>query len=148
MTGDERSRRRQCLCIIHANTGWTMDAGQAIDLIDQPRLFASSLEWNSNLFKRVADCIRDGLAANSDTLSQRRLKNWAVPYCNQVLQRLNSNWPANNATGNSRSSSYVQTLIGQEFCWNQIAYGMYGLHTLSQACGLNDTIVECSFVNP
>lgn len=125
-----------------------MAPGQAIDLIDQPRLFASSLEWNGNLFKRVADCIRDGLTVNSDTLSQRRLKNWAAAYCNHVLRRLNSNWPANSTTGNDVNSPFVQTLIDQEFCWNQIAAGFYGLHARSQPCGLNSTVVECSFVTP
>ena len=81
-------------------------------------------------------------------MSQRRLKNWCVPYCNQLLHRLNNNWPANAATGNDVSSVHVQTLIEQEFLWNQIAYGFYGIRARSQMCGLNLTVVECSFVTP
>ena len=120
----------------------------AINLVDQPKLFSTISEWNQNLFKRVADCIRDTLPIKTDTDTQMQIKNWAAPFCNNILRILNENWAnTNNISGNYLWG--LRVIINQEFNWTSVAKRLYGSNGQLTSCGLVMSVVpDCAFVTP
>ena len=116
------------------------DTIQAIQPRDQPRLFATQNEWNTNLFKRVSDCIRDTNIESTDNVYQQRLKYWAIPQCNEILRILNNNW--DNAING------VVVLNQQEYFWQRVSGILYGVRANTQMCGLAASVVNCAYVTP
>ena len=115
-----------------------------IDLKDQPRLFSTLAEWNQNLFMRVADCIRDTMTSETDSVVQLNMKAWASLCCNQILSTLNQNDVSTTADFNTLS-----VLVNQEYCWRRIAFRIYGIRTQTQACGIQSSEVpDCVYVTP
>jgi hypothetical protein len=121
----------------------------AIELVDQPRLFSTLSEWNQNLFRRVADCIRDTLPMASDTPAQVMMKNWAAPLCNDILRVLNENWTNTNDVILGTSSWGLRVIINQEFYWNGVASRLYGSNKKFTSCGLaTSALPDCAYVTP
>ena len=92
---------------------------------------------------------RDTAPLSSDTFYRRQIKNWAVPLCNDLLRKLNSNW-INTGYGDAsyqvNTAKSLETLVNAESEWNRIAYGIYGLITRQQNCGVNGSYTNCIYV--
>lgn len=120
----------------------------SINLVDQPKLFANLTEWNQNLFKRVADCIRDTAITGTETYNLLLLKSYAQPLCNNILRLLNENWTDSNGITTNDANS-LRVLINQEYSWTNLAIRIYGSNANRQACGINTAVVpDCIYVTP
>lgn len=120
----------------------------SINLVDQPRLFTSLTQWNQNLFKRVADCIRDTAITGTETNNLLLVKNYAIPLCNNILRILNENWVDSNGITTNGANS-LRVLINQEYTWTNLATRIYGSNANRQACGIDTAVVpDCVYVTP
>lgn len=141
----------RCVLISLTFLSIILHPSSSISIADQPRAFSSLTEWNQNLFKRVADCIRDTRTVSpTDNVSQRIIRRWAEPLCNQILRILNENWGNNVISNNLLDPNGADTiLINQEYHWRQVAITLYGSNIRSQACGVLSLVVyECVYVVP